>query len=163
MRIMPIFFGGYHLQPTLGSGTENRPRRRLDMAPRRPPSDPHAPPALRRHRPCHPVKPGRCGSGHAASIRPVLVALSSRGFQGVQTSVLTNDNPYYRESNPARRACAVGGEARRDSVATARESLHFPVLTPCGQRPAAPPSRPRSGARNERQTSPLRKPLTPHQ
>ena len=39
MSIMLIFFGGYYVQPTLGSGTEKRPRCRLDMAPRRPPSD----------------------------------------------------------------------------------------------------------------------------
>ena len=40
MRIMLIFLGGYYVQPTPGSGAETRPPRRLDTAPRRPPSDP---------------------------------------------------------------------------------------------------------------------------
>ena len=34
------------------------------------------------------------------------------------------------------------GNARRESVATARQSLHFPVLPPFGQRQSAPPSCP---------------------
>ena len=42
----------------------------------------HAAPELRRSRPCHRVKPGRCGRGHSASILPLLVAASSRGVRG---------------------------------------------------------------------------------
>ena len=82
-----------------GPALKTWPRRRLDTAPRRPPSDPiprricqphellraqlthpeppdfggdvpSCPPELRRTRPCHPVKPGRCGIDHSASILP---------------------------------------------------------------------------------------------
>ena len=40
MRIMPIFWGILPTTHSRVSGTENRPPRRLDTAPRCPPSDP---------------------------------------------------------------------------------------------------------------------------
>ena len=52
----------------------------------------------------------------------------------------------------------VEGKPATATVTTARQSLHAPVLPPSGQRQSAPPFPPRSGARNERRTSPLKKP-----
>ena len=80
MSIMPIFFGDLTYNPLQGPAPKNGPaadrhgptvppvrNRRTSAATCR-----HAPPALRRTRPCHPFKQGRCGIDTSSSILPCL-------------------------------------------------------------------------------------------
>ena len=169
MRIVPIFFGGYYLQPTPGSGAEKRPRRRLDTAPRRPPSDPiprricqphellraqrtppqppdfggdvpSCPAGAAAHPPWTPCQPGPARERHFFLNPPLACSAVQPGvFRGSELRIRLTIIPVMVSLTLHAALALWVGNARRDSVATARESLHFPVLPACGQR--RPPSR----------------------
>ena len=109
MSIVPIFLGDITYNPLQGPAPKHGPPADWTWphgaprptpcpagaaAPRARPAHPSSTAGRRRRRavlprrsggatrPGHPVKQGRCGIDPSASILPVLVALSSRGFSG---------------------------------------------------------------------------------
>ena len=85
-----------------------------------------APPELRRNRPGHPVKQGRCGIDHSASILPLLVSVSNGPLERKNPRGLDYHDPPFPRLIPATGNRASGSPCpRRFAI-----PLYFAPLTP---------------------------------